>query len=70
MENINVNEVLQVLNGTATENENTEQKKESVYTTLRVRKETVERLKHFKQGKEKMWQVIERLCDMYSEQLK
>ena len=66
----NMNEVLQVLNETATENETQAEKKESVYTTLRVRKETVEKLKSFKQGKEKMWQVIERLCDVYSEQLK
>jgi len=49
--------------------ENVVEKKENEITTIRVKKETLEKLKKFKQEKEKMWQVIERLCNTYEAQM-
>ena len=61
MENVNVNENIQT-------QPSVEEKKDSEYTTIRVKKETVEKLKKLQKEKEKIWQTVERLVALFEEQ--
>jgi hypothetical protein len=64
MENINVNETV---NADIQTLASVEEKKDSDFTTIRVKKETVEKVKRLGKENEKLWQTIERLV-MLSEE--
>jgi hypothetical protein len=65
MENINVNETV---NADIQTLASVEEKKDSEFTTIRVKKETVERVKKLSRENEKLWQTIERLVALFKEQ--
>jgi len=59
------------INGNINENiqaQSIEEKKDSEFTTIRVKKETVERVKKLSRENEKLWQTIERLVALFKEQ--
>jgi len=65
MENINVNETV---NADIQTLASVEEKKDSDFTTIRVKKETIEKIKKFQKENEKLWQTIERLVKLFEEQ--
>ena len=65
MENINVNETV---NADIQTLASVEEKKDSDFTTIRVKKETVEKVKRLGKENEKLWQTIERLVALFKEQ--
>jgi hypothetical protein len=64
MENINVNETV---NADIQTLASVEEKKDSEFTTIRVKKETVEKVKRLGKENEKLWQTVDRLVKLFEE---